>query len=312
MSERLQAPVDLHTHTTYSDGELTPNQLIDYAAERGIAAISITDHDTVAAYTEPDLYDYAENAGLEIVAGVEISTADNKNRFHVLGLCINAGDPQLLDWLESLQDSRRRYTADVISALEAQGWQVSHDLLLEEYVHTKAHVAEAVVRDAANSEKLQSIFGDVPTRGQFIETYMNPGQTCFVPRQSPTPDEAIQNIHAAGGLAFLAHPVAYKYEQEMTDSEIVRVLRRSDYDGIEAMYYYYHKSNGDVEIDEVANFMQIARRQKLIVSGGSDFHGASPIVGNYMDIGYGEKAAYPTVETLRSIQRAAEARRAVR
>jgi hypothetical protein len=309
MSERLEAPVDLHTHTTYSDGELTPTELIDYASQRGVVAISITDHDTVSAYAEPSLFDHANSQGVEIVPGVEVSTGIGDQRYHVLGLCIDPAEPELTHWLKGLRDSRDEHLKSVVDLLLSHDWSVDRFVTQAGQAFTQAHIAQAVVGDANNRSRLETEFGDVPNQGQFIERYMVPGGEFFVPRTKPTPSEAVDTIHKAGGLAFLAHPVAYRYEQGLSYEDIATELHSSGYDGIEAIYYYFHKSGGDREIDEIDDFTEIALDQELLVSGGSDYHGASLPIGNYMDVGYREKRVYPTLALLRSIQRAAEERR---
>ena len=309
MSENLNAPVDLHSHTAYSDGELTPIELLDYASDRGVAVIAITDHDTVDAYFETDLLGHAESRNIELVPGVEVSTSTEGRRYHVIGLCINIATPELITWLNGLQSSREAYAFEVIEMLNNRGWDINPDVLETGQIHTKANVANAVVKNGQNHTRLLREFGYIPNRGEFIEAYMNPGQDCYVERDLPTHQEAIEVIHGASGLAFLAHPVAYMFEQGMDAKLISDELNRSDFDGLEAIYYYYNKSGGDQEIDEISLFTGLAKSHNLLISGGSDFHGTSPLVGNYMDLGYEDKTVFPTLGLLRAIQQAARINR---
>jgi predicted metal-dependent phosphoesterase TrpH len=302
-------PVDLHAHTSFSDGVYRPSELLSYASERGVAALSITDHDTVAAYANSEIFDYADSVGIELIGGVEISAESGRNLgVHVLGLCIDTAEPRLLSVLAGLRENRKEYTTAVVQKIIDQGWQFNLDELEAGQTYTKAHIAGAVVTDSKNQGRLQREFGTMPTRGQYIERYMNRGQLCYVERKMPSTNTAIAAIHDAGGLAFLAHPVAYVYEQGLEPDQIVSDAKKEGFDGIEAIYYYYHKSGGDQEIDKVDLFSGLAKEQGMLITGGSDFHAASSYVGNFMDIGFRDKANFPDVTLLRSIQSAAELR----
>lgn len=285
--------IDLHTHTTHSDGELTPPELLAYAAEKKLAAIAITDHDTVSAYTD-ELFTDAKKKEIDLIPGVEISAIDEDNyRFHVLGLFINPASEDLKTALSELNKSRETYTQRVVEKLTEHGWHVA--LQVEEgQTVTKAHIADAVIADPANIEKLVRRFGYPPNRGEFIEAIMNAGQECYVVRKTAHPKEALEMIREAGGLGFIAHPVAMLYEQDIPLPELTEKIKAFGFDGIEAIYYYYNNSDGDREIDAIDTFTKLADTLGLPVVGGSDFHGISKKIGAFTDLGLAGKRIIPT------------------
>lgn len=274
---------DLHVHTNCSDGLLSPIDVIRRAAVNGAEVMSITDHDTVAAYTD-EVFQAASSAGVSLIPGVEISTVDEKRRrFHILGYGINLESNELQNELLAVRDSRRIYTENVLKKLKEYGWQIEADFEAISVV-TKAHIADAVLRDRANNTLLIKVFEKMPTRGEFIEGMMNKGKPCYVKRQAIQPRKAVEIIHAAGGLAFFAHPVAAIYEQDMTPQELEGCIVRSGVDGMESFYLYYHKSGGDTHVDRVGEMCDIAERHNLLTSVGSDFHGVSDGIGACNDI----------------------------
>lgn len=300
--------VDLHTHTSHSDGVLSPVQLIQRAAEHHVTALAITDHDSVDAYLEPTTYEAAEQYGVELVPGIELSTVDEDNcKIHVLGLFIDPHDSGIDDVITRQQLSRHQYAADVSQLLQADGWNIDVDSLLSDKALTKAHIADSVILDSSNTDRLAKEFGDFPTRGKFIETLMNEGGPYFVERHSISPGEAIDVIHAAGGLAILAHPVANTHEGT-TYERVVNLLNVYDFDGLEAIYYYFSKSQGDRKIDEIDKYVGLAKELGLLVTGGSDFHGASPTLGNFVEVGFEGEEQAPGKDVLNVLKTALSAK----
>ena len=279
--------IDLHTHTDQSDGELSPFALLDRAQKNGVSVVSIADHDTLAAYDQ-GVASYAEKIGITLVPGVEISTVDESGKkWHILGHFIDPFDLGLCDWLESLKQARKIYAKEMIKKLETIGWQIDKDRLLQFDVISKAHIADAVIDYLENLSALKRKFNNrMPSRGEFIEATMNKGCPAYIPRlKSPTPKEAIDVIRQAGGVASVAHPIAAIYEQNMTVEEIEDAIKSFSPDGIEAYYYYFSKSRKDQKFEMVHEFVDLAKRLNIIAVGGSDFHGASEKIGNFIDVG---------------------------
>jgi 3',5'-nucleoside bisphosphate phosphatase len=300
---------DLHTHTYYSDGFLGPKELLQRAHKNHVAALAITDHETVEAYKEPGVLELADKSGIELVPGIEISTVDEEgDRFHVLGLFIDPENPSLNDRIEMLRLSRQEYAHNVCQLLHKAGWAVDMDSLFKAPIITKAHIASNILNQPPNIEKLVNAFGPGYNRGQFIESYMTAGRPFFVPRaHGINPQQAVEIIHKAEGLAFIAHPVACLFEG-LPQRTLKKKIEAHGYDGIEAIYYYHNKSKGDVEINETKQFLRLAKKLGLLVCGGSDFHGDAPELGRVVDVGFGDRKIVPTLDLVNSLKQAAQYR----
>jgi predicted metal-dependent phosphoesterase TrpH len=280
--------IDLHTHTNISDGKLSPKDLIDRASTYGLTAISICDHDTVNAYAG-DLVAYAKNKGIRLILGIEFSTeTENKRKYHIVGLFINYKDVNLLEIIKKLQENRRDYVLKAIEVLKNEGFYVDMEYFVSmEKTITKAHIARSVVQNLENKESFAKEFGKMPTEGEFIETYLLRGQKCFVEHTKWfTPKMAIDTIHKAGGLAFLAHPAFYIMKGEKLE-EFGGVFQEWGIDGLESYNIQYDKSKGDVEVDLTKECMTYCEKYNLLQSGGSDFHTDNKSeIGNFIDLGF--------------------------
>jgi len=282
------AQVDLHTHTTFSDGELSPRQLILRAAQNGVETLSITDHDSLEAYSD-QLYTYAHEQGVSLIPGVEISTIDSDGtRAHILGYGIDPSDEKLLESLAEQHLARSAYTAAVCERLVESGWDINIKQLLNLTTPiTKAHIARAVIDNPSNSRQIKKLFGEKPTTGLFIESFLIRGRSYYLPVVGMmTPSQATAVIHQAGGIASYAHPVANLYEAEVDLAGLEEDIIDSGVDGVEAKYLYHSKRLGDIRIDKSDIFTELAKRLGLLITGGSDFHGMSALYGNYIDVGF--------------------------
>lgn len=298
----MRLKYDLHLHTNCSDGNYSPEKVIDMAAQHGVDTIAITDHDTVAAHHEA-VQNYATSAGVRLLAGVEISTVDEQSRrWHVLGLNIDPRNASLLEALQRYRNDRLDYALKVTEALQATGWIVNTEYQNGAEPVSKATIADSVLSAPKNQEKLKKVFGEIPQRGVFIEHFMNQGGEAYIPRvDAPTPLEALEIIKKSGGKALLAHPVAAIHEQAITLEAIEDFLiQTSGFDGIEAIYYYYAKSAGDQLVDRCTDFLNLAKKLGIIATAGSDFHGQSNI-GNYIDIGMPNSRYSMSNEDLREL-----------
>ena len=218
----MERRIDLHMHSNLSDGVLTPKEIIDTAKENGVDTICIADHDTIEAYTK-ELIEYAKENGINLIKGVEISTKD-KVGVHVLGYNIDINNEELKDTLYKLRNSRHIYLHDVSKALNKIGYKVNIEELDKVDAVTKAHIAEDVVSNIENKELLLKTFNHIPNKGEFIETIMNEGCPAYVLKNTVTPKVAAEVIRKAGGKAVLAHPVGFKYEDDLEIKDVQEIV----------------------------------------------------------------------------------------
>ena len=271
--------IDLHIHTNCSDGAMTPKDIIDEAVKNGVSILSIADHDTVDAYSD-ELFQYAKSKNILIIPAVEISTKIKKCGIHVLGYNFDLQNKTFLDKLKSLRNARHDYLYGVAAKLEELGYVVHTSELDKIEAVTKAHISLDVVNNPDNKEKLLEVFGHIPEKGEFIETIMNEGCPAYVKKNTVTPVEAAELIRLAGGKVVLAHPVAYKYEDNFMPEDTLRLVQEMHADGIEANYIYIDKNNN--KINEVNFWNEFAKEHKLKATIGSDFHnkdGLHPVIG---------------------------------
>lgn len=275
----MEKIIDLHIHTTMSDGVLTPKEVIDEALKNDVSTIAIADHDTMDAYTS-EIIDYAKNNNINLIPAVEISTKTKRCGIHVLGYNINLKDENFKNELNKLRNARHDYLYDVAKKLEDLGYKINIAALDEIEAVTKAHIALDVVSNEENKELLLKEFGHIPNKGEFIETIMNEGCKACAIKRTITPKEAVKLIQSAGGKAVLAHPVAYKYEDKLTEEEVRELVIDMDVDAIEANYVYVDRNNN--VIDECDIWNKFAQENNLISTVGSDFHNDDnirPLIG---------------------------------
>ncbi len=267
--------IDLHTHTIYSDGGLTPNGLIVKAKEIGLKAVAIADHDNVAA-TEVALIKGAE-LGIEVVPAIELTAYVNEDTdFHILGYFINQRDRNLRDKLETYQKEREEKSKKVVANLNKLGFKIDFQEVkkLAKGTIAQPHLAYIIVNKAENSEKLIKEFGEVPSTGEFIREYLATGAKAYEPRSAASPQEAIELIHIAGGVAVLAHPCWNLTKKDgnklVFDDSWIEKLVKMGLDGIEV---YAHRENKEDTEKCIEHFEKLADKMKLVKTGGSDYHG---------------------------------------
>lgn len=271
--------IDLHMHTTCSDGSLSPLEIIDEAKKNGLDTIAIADHDTVSAYTD-ELFDYAKSKNINIIRAVEISTKIAKCGIHVLGYNIDINNEVLNKRLEKLRNARHDYLYNVASKLKELGYIINVEELDKVDAVTKAHIALDVVNNKENEELLLKTFNEIPSKGQFIETIMNEGCPAYVKKETITPKEAADLIRQAGGKVVLAHPVAYTYEDNLTVEDTKNILTDMNADGVEAYYIYIDRDNN--KHNDIEKWKKFAKDNNKFITIGSDFHnkdGLHPVIG---------------------------------
>ncbi len=249
--------IDLHAHTTASDGTLAPAELVRYAAARGLRAVAVTDHDTVDGLTEA--LGAGEETGLEVVPGVEISVDYPRGEMHILGYFIDPKNGELLAGLELMRGYRDRRNPLMAEKLR----QLGFDITMEEV--TAAAGGGIVGRPHfASVMKEKGYVGDY---SEAFEKYLGAGRPAYVKKERFTPREGIELILDAGGIPVLAHPKYLDSGGGQLDG-LVRVLMGYGLKGLE-VYYSTHT------LMETDRYRAIADRHGLLATGGTDFHGAS-------------------------------------
>lgn len=274
--------IDLHVHSTCSDGTFTPAGLFSYAVQKGLAAIALTDHDTVEGLEEASTA--AVGTGLELVPGIEFSTEYKERDIHILGLDIQPKQTDFAKHLKAFQESRDARNEEMTLRLQnLEHIPITMEALRSAYgdaVLTRAHFGRWLFEH-----------GYVRSIREAFSRYIGDDCPCFVPRKRTDPRQAIALIRNAGGIPILAHPLLY----HLTDTELeelVRYLKEAGLQGIEAIY------SSNTGLDE-SSMRRLARKMNLKISGGSDFHGKNKPL---LDLGSGKgnlKIPYEVLEQLR-------------
>jgi len=250
---------DLHVHSYYSDGSLSPKELIDLAKEKEISGISITDHDTLAAYNEK-LFLYAKEKEIELLLGVEISSSLDGINVHILAYGFDYKDEDFNDFLEKLQQRRRQRNRLILEKLDKEiGLKITLDDF-RDFAKLKGFHS-----DAALGRPLIAMIlvekGFVPNFQYAFDKYICDGGPCYVKWEKFTAKEVIENIHNAKGKAILAHPHVVR------NKEALLILEQLDFDGVENTASMFNR-----EAKKLVK--RTKEKQNKIVTNGSDFHGA--------------------------------------
>jgi 3',5'-nucleoside bisphosphate phosphatase len=245
--------IDLHLHTTASDGWLTPTALVDRAADAGIRILAVTDHDTTAGIGEATAE--AVRRGLEIVPGIEITAVNYGSDVHMLGYFFDVTDHGLIRFLTAQRETRIVRVIEIAKRLTSLGMPVDVQPLLDEAAR---HNSKSIGRPQLARAMIEA--GYVADTREAFDKWLGRGGPAFVERPGAPPEEVIAIVHRAGGVVSLAHPGRTKI-----DADIPR-LREHGLDAIEA----YHSDHDD----RTSRFyLQTAQRLELSITGGSDFHG---------------------------------------
>lgn len=260
--------VDLHVHSTKSDGSMTPAQLVDYAVKKGLTAFALTDHDTTdgieEAIAEARKHNQAVKNGqkeglpLEIIPGVEFSTEYQGKDIHILGLYIDHTSPAFKEKIQKFVDSRILRNKKMCESLSSEGIDITYEKLIAENsnaIITRSHYAKYLLNH-----------GYTTSMKEAFDRYIGDHAKHFIPREKISPIQAVDLIHEAGGLAFLAHPTLYHMSDRNLESLIMQ-LKNAGLDGIEAVYSTYTQG-------EELQMRKYASKYNLLISGGSDFHGS--------------------------------------
>ena len=249
--------IDLHVHSSCSDGTYTPTQLVDYAIKKGLRAIALTDHDTTDGISEA--IDAARHTSLTIIPGIELSAAYQGKDIHILGFNIDPDNLHFRERLKTFQKARDQRNRTVIQRMQEQGLQITWEDMIKNFpdsVWTRAHFARFLMETE-----------QVHTLAEAFNRFLGDHAPCFVPRKMISPFGAIQLIHEGGGKAVLAHPLLYHLSKDQLE-ELTTLLANAGLDGIEAIY------STNRGMDET-NLRLLAKKHGLFITGGSDFHGSN-------------------------------------
>ena len=232
--------VDLHVHSTCSDGTFTPEELVDYAIQKGLTAFALTDHDTVNGLDRAIRYaeelrqaqaaspsDAPASQVPEVIPGIELSTEYQGKDIHMVGLFIDYRQPEFAHYLEDFIRSRENRNEKMCALLREHDIDITYEALLAEFpgaVITRAHFARYLLSH-----------GYIQSMKEAFDRYVGDHCPCFVPREKVTPAQAVELILGAGGVPVLAHPILYHMSDDRLDT-LVAELKKIGLVGIEAIY----------------------------------------------------------------------------
>ncbi len=249
--------IDLHVHSNASDGTMTPSEVVSAALEKNLCAISLTDHDTIDGIEEA--IEAASSTNLRVIPGIELSCYYKNREIHILGLFVDHTNTSFKKELIVLKKARAHRNIEMINRFQADGIDMTLEKLQAgnpNSVLTRAHFARVLLEE-----------GVVRTKEQAFNRYIGINCPYYIPKPSITPEYALQLITDAGGIAMLAHPLLYKLGYNQIE-EMITTLMPLGLKGLEA----YHSSNNWYESDKLRS---LALKYNLLISGGSDFHGAN-------------------------------------
>ena len=248
--------IDLHTHTSYSDGTDTPAQLINKALAAGISIIGLTDHDSISGWQEAT---DALRTGISLVPGAEIScqTPDGIS-VHILGLLFDSNNSELMSTLEKTRENRHGRMEKIIARINEAGIDITMDDVLEQLSDGatlgRPHLADALVKK-----------GIVASRDEAFTQMLHNNSKYYVSHYSPTPEVAIKLIKAAGGVSVIAHPMASHRGRTISLDTFGSIIQ-AGLDGIEV-------EHRDHSPDEKSQLIELANESNLVMTGASDYHG---------------------------------------
>lgn len=248
--------VDLHVHSTASDGTVAPKDLPLLAKKAGLCAFALTDHDTVSGIDEAMLY--ANACGIRLIPGIELSTFYKDKEIHIVGLCINHKDPAFLEMLRSEVIRRNERNEKIMAGFADLGLAFDRseffEMFAKDTIVTRSHFAAYMKKK-----------GYVKTNSEAFEKYLGDGCPLYFERERRTLCDSVNLIRRTGGAAILAHPLLYHFTTRELD-ELIAEGKSYGLCGIETMY------SSNRGFDELT-VRKLARKHNLLESGGSDFHG---------------------------------------
>lgn len=248
---------DLHLHTTASDGTVTPKELVKLSKEMGLKGIAITDHDTTDGIAEG--ITAAKEFGIELIPGIELSSSLNGNDVHILGYFINKEDPFLIEILQKINIKRDERNLRILKNLEKYKIKLTLNELKQEAkgkIISKLHIANVMVNK-----------GIVYTKEEAFKSYLGKNGVVYEGHGSFSPHRAVEILVQNGAFVSLAHPNVYSKNINEVEKLLIE-LKEKGLKGIEAQYPTFSK-------EEKKQYLELAKKHNLLVTGGSDFHGSN-------------------------------------
>jgi len=277
--------IDLHLHTTASDGVRSPSEIVNYAKAKGLQAIAVTDHDTIEGLEEA--LAEGQRIGFEVIPGIEISAEHSPGSMHLLGYFLDIHHPLLNEKLAYLQKARAERNPKIVENLNRLGVKISYDEVIRASGGGQVgrpHFAQVL------QEK-----GYVRTFQEAFDRFLKKGASAYVDKVRFSSTEAIHFIREAGGVAVVAHPNTLGVNGSKAFEALLLQLIREGLEGIEVHYPEHSPS-------ETAHYKLLAEKHGLVITGGTDYHG---IEGTDLDIGVGRgdmKLPYSILENLSAVR----------
>lgn len=248
--------IDLHTHSSASDGTDTPTELVEAAVQAGVDVLAITDHDTVEGWAEAE--GASRNAGLTLVRGIEISTNFRDASVHLLGYLTDPDHEALMAELAKARDSRATRLERMVALLAADGIPITYAEVVaqvaEDATPGRPHIADALIAN-----------GTIRHRDEAFHRWLSNDSPYYVRHYAPDPVRACELVRAAGGVPVLAHPFTRTRGEGVTDT-LIEQMYAAGLAGLEA----FHRDHGPFEVERA---LGLAGRLGLLVTGSSDYHG---------------------------------------
>lgn len=274
-NEESKAWADLHTHTSYSDGSLSPEELLRIAQQIGLKAIAITDHDSIDGAKQACRL--AQRFGVEVIPAIELGTHIGDTEVHLLGYFIDVNSPALATYLHQIRQTRHHRAIAILKKLQTFGLHLKIDDVLKKAGHGsigRPHIAAAMVER-----------GLVTTFQEAFDLWIGDGRPAHVNKGSHEPEDLIALIHQAGGVAVLAHP------GNRLSLKMLHRFIKGGLDGVEVLHPSHDETTRKA-------WQRLARQYGLLMTGGSDFHGFrthANVFGSYV-------VPYKVVEQMRAYQ----------
>lgn len=247
--------IDLHVHTTASDGTRTPLECVSLAAMEGLKAIAITDHDTMAGIAEAG--EAGKTLGVTIIPGIELSTSYKGKEVHVLGYFLSENAPELQEYYTWVREARRVRNEKIAEKLQAKGFDVTLEGL------EAANPGSMIGRPHFAARLVE--LGAVSSVPEAFRRYLTKGRSCYVSREKISFADGVKLIKKCGGVAVLAHPLQYGFGKSDLDA-LVKAAKDCGVTGLEIYYSGYTQN-------DIAKLFDLAEKYTLLPTGGSDFHG---------------------------------------
>ena len=251
MTENTRHRIDLHTHTTASDGQDTPAELVNFAVQQGVSVLGVTDHDTIDALAE--VADFAEQAGITLVPGVELSTTVDRAEVHVLGYFVNTEDDDFTGALAELALSRLNRIVRMIEKIQSLGYDIDGDAIVAQAEFGsigRPHVARALME-----------IGAVKDVSEAFDRFLKAGRPGYIPRDPFSPEDAVKLLVQNNAIPVLAHPYSTR--------DIEGTVKRLVPAGLKGLETYY----AEYSPEQHRQIRSIADAWELLPTGGSDYHG---------------------------------------